>query len=158
MFASFKHSTWLTCTVLGLGLALDLSWTPLVALTTALHVLQVWCLLTQLQRWDMSQKMDGKWHSVRMKYLRCSSTYVSYLLFLGVLWHFMTTLSTRRPSSLKDESPRFERVDRSGPLVGDHSSSIRLLRLTFTLLYPCSIFFYLWWQQYTVSPPSVLHS
>lgn len=42
---------------------------------------------------------------------------------VGVLCHFTTTLSTRPPSSLKDQSPHFERLDRSGPVVSDQSSS-----------------------------------
>lgn len=57
--------------------------------------------------------------------------------------HLLTTLSTHPPSSLKDKSPRFERLDRSGPLVTDQSSSIRRLRLRFTYLCSHCIFFFL---------------
>lgn len=56
-----------------------------------------------------------------------------------VLCHFVTTLSTCPPSSFQDQSPCFERLDRSGPLVSDQSSSIRLLPLMFTLLFPHTV-------------------
>lgn len=72
--------------------------------------------------------------------------------------HLLTTLSTHPPSSLKDKSPRFERLDRSGPLVTDQSSSIRRLRLRFTYLCSHCIFsFCLRWRWHTFGPPPVLH-
>ncbi len=135
--------------------ALDLSWT----------ILLPWLRPHMYVMWESHSKEsnNGEWveieqfHSVWAKGFRCSSTYVSYFLFRGVLCHFLTTLSTHSPFSLTDHSPCFDRLDRSGPLVSDQSSSIRLLRPKFTLLHSRTSFPPPPMNLCTAGPPSASH-
>lgn len=77
---------------------------------------------------DTSGTMGHYWK--RKAVSLCVKTALSTPRFGGS--HVISTLSARPPSSLRDHSLHFEWPDRSGLLVADQSSSVRLLRLKFT--------------------------